>query len=517
MTTHKSLATVAVGLAIAAGVAACNNDKLTSINQNPNNPTTAPAGALFTNAVNTTVSRFLGAGYDMRGASLIIQHQAETQYSDEDRYQRLRSGDTRTFFDNPYFQELEDLKKVAAKGISSTQPGVYGPALTMQTWTFGYLTDSFGDVPYSAALSGDSTGGALTPKYDAQKDIYAGFFKTLKKVSADLATDPGTDPGLGAADPIYHGNDAAWQKFANSLHARYALRIVNVDPTTADAELKAAFTAPGGVFTSNSDIALMQWPGDGTTNNPWSDFYKTRDDNRMSQTLMNILIANNDPRITVFAQPVQDSTLYPNGYGGMPNGLLTVNAGAYGNTASRPGAIFYPGVTAYGTYGGSGASYPSYIMTYAEVAFIEAEAAERGLGGLSASQAAGFYTAGVTASLNQWGITDATAVANYLAQPSVAYQGGVAGLKQIALQKYVALYTDGGQAWAEWRRTCIPVGLTPGPGAIVTSIPRRFFYSPTEVSVNGANLQAAIARQGADNFLTRVYWDTQPSAAPTCQ
>lgn len=516
MMTNKSLAKVAFGLAIAAGLAACNNDKLTSLNQNPNNPTDAPAGALFTNAVNTTAGRFLGSGYDMRGASLIIQHQAETQYSDEDRYQRLQSADTRTFFDSPYSSELEDLKKVAAKGLANQQPAVYGPALTMETWTFSYLTDSFGDVPYSDALNGDSTGGALTPKYDAQKDIYAGFFAALTKVSADLATDPASDPGLGSADPIYNGDVVSWEKFANSLHARYAMRLVNVDPAKAGAELKAAFSAPGGVFTSNADNALVPWPGDGTTNNPWSNFYKGRDDNRMSQTLMGILAANNDPRAAVYAQPVQDSTLYPKGYGGMPNGLLTVNAGAYGNTASRPGAIFYPGVTAYGTFGGNGAKLPSYIMTYAEVALLQAEAAERGLGGLLPAAAAGYYNAGVTASLNQWGITSSSAVSAYLAQPNVQYKGGVAGLKQIALQKYIALYTDGGQAWAEWRRTCIPAGLKPGPGAIVTEIPRRFFYSPTEVSVNGANLQEAITRQGPDNFLTRVYWDTKPSAAPTC-
>ena len=34
---------------------------------------------------------------------------------------------------------------------------------------------------------------------------------------------------------------------------------------------------------------------------------------------------------------------------------------------------------------------PSYLMTYAEVAFIKAEAAERGMGGLTPAQAAGFY------------------------------------------------------------------------------------------------------------------------------
>jgi hypothetical protein len=51
----------------------------------------------------------------------------------------------------------------------------------------------------------------------------------------------------------------------------------------------------------------------------------------------------------------------------------------------------------------------------------------------------------------------------------------------------------------------------------VQFIPRRFFYSTTELSANSENVEAAIARQGPDNFGTRVYWDTKPTAAPTCQ
>ena len=101
--------------------------------------------------------------------------------------------------------------------------------------------------------------------------------------------------------------------------------------------------------------------------------------------------------------------------------------------------------------------------------------------------------------------------------PNVAYKGGVEGLKQIAVQKWIALFTDGGNAWAEWRRTCQPNTIQPGPAAVVQFIPRRFFYSTTELSANSENVQAAIARQGPDNFGTRVYWDTKPEAAPTCQ
>ena len=86
---------------------------------------------------------------------------------------------------------------------------------------------------------------------------------------------------------------------------------------------------------------------------------------------------------------------------------------------------------------------------------------------------------------------------------------------QIAVQKWIALYTDGAQAWAEWRRTCQPSTLVPGPFAIIGTVPRRFEYSNTETSVNGSELSKAVSRQGADLFQTRMYWDMNPSAAPT--
>jgi hypothetical protein len=229
-------------------------------------------------------------------------------------------------------------------------------------------------------------------------------------------------------------------------------------------------------------------------------------------------LMTNDPRIKVYGQPVVDSSAYPGGYGGMPAALTQDSANAWYRKASRPGTIFYPGVTSYGTFGTSaGLSTPSYLMTYAELLFIKAEAAERGLGGLSEGEAATDYYAAIRASMEQWGVTDATAITAFLASPDVAYKGGTDGLKQIATQKWIALFSDDAQAWAEWRRTCQPSNVIPGPNTIVPYIPRRYYYSTTEASVNANNLNAAIARQGADNFATRVYWDTKPTNAPTCQ
>jgi hypothetical protein len=506
---NKNFLAVSSGLALAFGVVACNSDKLTALNKNPNSPEDVPVSTLFTHGVVNSTSRWLGGGYDLRGTEFVIQHLAEVQYPDEDRYARLTGGSTTYMFDPAYTSELEDLQKVIQKGLAAKQAGVYGPALALRTWGFGYLTDTWGDIPYFGALTGDSAGGSLAPKYDAQKDIYTDFFKVLDQASKDMSAS--ATGSLGAGDPIYNGKLVSWQKFANSLRARYALRLINVDPATASAQLAAALAAPGGLITSNSDNAQLTWPGDGIYDNPWADNFKTRDDHRMSIVLMNLMKANNDPRIPIFAQPNQfDST-----YTGAPNGLLASDLTAYQKGASRPGLFIMPGATAYGPYGCCGSSYPSYLLTAAEVNLILAEAAERGIGGLTPAQASAYYTAGITASMQMWGVTDPAAIASYLAQSGVAYAAGTPGLIQIADQKYITLFTDGGQAWAEWRRTCQPATIQPGPAAIASNVPRRFEYSITEISVNDANVNTAIAAQGPDAFETRMYWDSKPTASPT--
>jgi hypothetical protein len=506
---NRGILRVGTGLAIAFVAAACNTDKLTDLNKNPNSPEDVPPGPLFTNAARLSVSRWLGSGYDLRETEWVAQHLAEVQYNDEDRYLRIHSADTEGNFNNSYSGELKDFTQIIAKGTASNSPGVYAPATAMRTWEFSYLTNTWGDVPYFTALSADA-GGGLSPAYDKQKDIYDDFFKLLAKASTDLTGAANT---LSTADPIYGGSVTKWQKFTNSLWLRLALNLVNVDATTAKAQMQAAFNAPGGLILTNADNAQLNWPGDGVYNNPWSDNFATRDDHRVSNRLMDILQANSDPRIPIFAQPtVADPTKYV----GQPNSLSPAHAAAANwiINASRPGAIFYAGRTAYGTFGGSGAKTSSYLITAAEVNFALAEAAERGLITGLTSTAAQYYIAGITASLQQWGVSAAN-IATFLAQPGIVYTPGANGLLQIAQQKWVALFTDGGNAWTEWRRTCVPYTVVPGIDASRPNVPRRFEYGVIEYTVNKASIDAATAQQGADVFETRMYWDKNPSAAPT--
>jgi len=185
--------------------------------------------------------------------------------------------------------------------------------------------------------------------------------------------------------------------------------------------------------------------------------------------------------------------------------------------------VFYAGKTTYGpVFGGTGQRLPTFVLSAAEVNFILAEASERSMGGLTPATAAAYYSAGITASLQQWSAVAATAqqisaaaITTYLAQPGVVYQGGVAGQTQIAQQKWIALFTDGGNAWAEWRRTCIPTTVVAGVDATLPTVPRRLEYATLETTVNAESVAAAVTDQGADVLTTRFWWDKSPTAAPT--
>jgi hypothetical protein len=520
MMRYRKLGLAGLG-SLVLGIGACNTDNLVNINENPNNPTSAPPQAVFTYATRIAMQRWFGSNpTNMRGPVLTAQHLAQVQYPDEDTYSRLDGTVTDNSFIFAYAQELKNFQSVIDAAKPDNQEMLWGPAQVMRSLIFGYITDVWGDVPYSEALRGDAEDAIIQPAYDAQEDIYTGLFNDLTEAVTAMAAgaNPASVlPAVGSADPIYGGNRTRWQRFGNSLRARHAMRLANVDAATAQAQLIAAINAPGGLIASNADNAQFVWQGDGIYDNPWSVNNQTRDDHRLSDRLVGQM--TNDPRLAVYAQPTlcsSDPTATgcpPSPFAGMPNGLTATDAATYSLISSRPGRVFYStdsyckGCTVL-----SGASFPSFVLTYAEVSFILAEAAERGwIGG----SAAAYYEQGIRASMEQWGVTDAVAINAFLAQPGIAYTPGTAGLIQIARQKWVALYTDGVEAWAEWRRTCQPSTIVPGPAAIINTVPRRYQYSVREHLVNAANVDEAVSRQGADNFTSRMYWDSNPSAAPT--
>jgi hypothetical protein len=157
-------------------------------------------------------------------------------------------------------------------------------------------------------------------------------------------------------------------------------------------------------------------------------------------------------------------------------------------------------------------STPIIFQGYAEVELMLTEAAVRGW---IADDPAPHYKKGVTAAMQQLALLDASAVIPdaeieaYLAENPYQPASTDAALELIHTQYWAATFLNWLETYANWRRTGYPV-LTPAnfPGNPTGGvIPRRLRYPLKEYSVNSENINEAVERQGADDFLTRVWWD----------
>jgi hypothetical protein len=157
------------------------------------------------------------------------------------------------------------------------------------------------------------------------------------------------------------------------------------------------------------------------------------------------------------------------------------------------------------------------LLTYSEVLFLEAEAAERGWIPGGSAAAATYYANAISASMSQYGLSTA-ADSTYRAQAKVGYDAAgatLAGhLQQIAYQKWTSLFMQGMEAWTEVRRLRVPL-LVPGPNAVFGvgvpgKIPERLPYDDNEAVLNAANVAAAVSAQKftASNDIQSPLWFT---------
>lgn len=457
--------------------AACNKT-LDNINVNPNASEVGQPNYLLTGAIKATADTYWGVANNLNSSLLFVQHWASIQYTNTDRY----------IFSNVSFSELWsvgyakgiiNLNEVIRQADVQAKPNYKGVALVLRSWIFTLLTDAYGDVPYTEAGNIDKH---LLPKYDAQRDVYLGVLADLKTAQAALST---SGPSI-AGDIIYGGNIAYWKKFANSLRLRVALRIADREPALAKQVLADIQAEGGSYINSNAEIAQLVYQTS-PNQNPISNLFDTRDDYRISKTIVDQLTALNDPRLPIYANKAQDTQLYT----GVPNGLLTNDASGLGlSKTSKIGSYF------------SAPSAPAVIISYAEVLFDRAEAAARGLTG---ENAADLYNQAVGASLAQYNISSDD-IAAYQASPAVQYDAANYK-KSIGNQKWIALFGQGLEAFAEWRRLDYPILKPAVAGTLNGAMPLRFIYPGTEQSLNPDQYKAAVAHQGADVLTTRLWFD----------
>lgn len=435
---------------------------------------------------------------------------------------------------NPYYTDvLPQLQTLFANTDSTSAEH----ALAEIVWVLAFqkATDYWGPIPYFSI-------GKVAPSvaYDPQDKIYDDFFKRLTAAVAVLTPLAGTTSIYSSYDQIYSGNVSKWIKFANTLRLRCALRISKVDPARAKTEAEAAVAA-GVMTTSPGDDALILRSSVGgdlnglSTMSDWNEF-------RMSATMASVLKGYQDPRISDYFLPTATSAdptpgIFAN-YSGLRNGLSVDQLGVAPNLAannSHQGSRWAStNVTVGGTIVGTSTytNTPQNVIETAEAYFLRAEGSLLGwnMGSLTTQQ---LYEAGITNSMAQWGITGA-AVTAYISSPNTPVAPGdglnspavssvpiawstdpAIELQQIMTQKWLALFPDGMEAWADWRRSHVmklyPVVNVDSRSLITdptTQWVRRIPFLDSEKQTNGPAVTAAAALLGgADNELTPLWWD----------
>lgn len=346
---------------------------------------------------------------------------------------------------------VEDATEVSGNAVGNAMIKIW------KVNAFHRITDYWGPIPYSEV--GNTELEAIP--YDSQEDIYRSFFTTLDEAVAQLEANI-DEVAFTASDRTYGGDAEKWLKFANSLRLRLAIRVKYVDPALAKTEAEKAVAA--GVFLTNDDNAYVSV--DDTNRNPletitdWGEF-------RMSATMESILEGYEDPRLPQYFAPAVDGDSDGDGsaYEGLLNGQTKVSLETSKNDSHSDLATKYIDVALGGT------NPPIEVMTAAEVYFLRAEGALEGwaMGG-SAQE---LYEQGIATSMEQREIDDASSIAAYIASTNTpsAYEAGAepvadipiafssdteTQLEQIITQKWLALYPNGWEAWAELRRTATP-------------------------------------------------------------
>ncbi|GAB4006056.1 SusD/RagB family nutrient-binding outer membrane lipoprotein [Spirosoma sp. KCTC 42546] len=424
-------------------------------------------------------------------------------------YDQINGSNTPLVWTNFYRNVLKQLVATLDQTKSDPlQSNTYNAARIWKAYVFMILTDTYGDIPYSQAGQGYTT-EIITPKYDAQQDIYKDILKELDEASAALTT--AQTPVV--TDILYGGDVAKWKKLGYSLMLRAGMRLTKVDPTMAETYVKKAVT--GGVFQSNADNSILRHTA--IYNNYIANHLAAREKTNfyLAAPFVNYLKENNDPRLPIFAvryvgakggqeQVAARASSDPAVQIGMPMGY---------NDVSITTVLAQNNVVSLWDFSQVNLNTvlkldaPEYHITYAQVQFNLAEAAVRGW---VAGTAADYFAKGIRANLEQMAsygtAIPETAIKAYLdAHPLDASKA----LDQINTQYWVASFLDGTEAFANFRRSGYPaLKKNPYPGSEVKGdFIRRMPYPDSEIVVNSGSLNEAITRQGPNTLDTRVWWD----------
>lgn len=470
------------------------SDNLEDLNINPNQPEAVSAGVLLTSAMRSAMNASVTEGFLIGNNA--AQLTAKTLRTEVDIY----SWNAFPTVWDAFYTSIANLSEAERTAAAAGNANMEGIAKVMKAWSFSVLTAAYGDVPYSEAIEG-VTSGNYTPVYDSQQDILTGAGGVLDELAAAYSL-LGTG-GAVSGDIIYNGDVAKWKKLANALRLRLLMHASN------KTDVSAAFNQivnTNDLMASNEDGAALAYLASFPNEFPLIPL-KTGDFDAvaMSDRSIGVMKQYNDPRLMAFARPDNLDFNAPT-FDGAVNG--SENTDACEKSGSRLGLAYfdYPGHPVQSDHA------EGLLMTFSEQQFILAEAAFKGL--INGDPEA-YYKSGIEASMEYYNVNyevfGYVDFEDYYNNSGVAYD---ASLNQIREQKWLALFFTGLEPYFEVRRwlyesdfdwDAIPFLYPTCENVNSDQLPLRFPYPGEEKSLNKTNYDAAASRIGGDTQNSPVW------------
>lgn len=405
-------------------------------------------------------------------------------------------------------------------------PEAYALAQILKVSTWHKATDMFGPIPYKEAGK-----GLISVPYDSQADVYKYMFEDLTNAIGVLtnALEHGTTKLLPNADAVYGGNVKKWIVYANSLMLRLAMRVYYADEAMSKKYVLQAVNNPYGVMQSKDDEAKMEKGAGLTFINNLEILSNQYNECRMGSSMQAYLGGYEDPRLPKYF--TESEAYYAKELGqygkylAVPTGNIASQNDVF-KMASRPNVT---------------KTTATYWMRASEVYFLLAEAALHGMSVNGSAEE--LYRKGIAMSFEENGIS-ANEVDSYMnsgrtpmkyelsmwypnvnvSEPSATNATVKWGgsneekLEKIMIQKWIALYPNGQEAWSEYRRTGYPklhkVMANYSNGEVDSNIGIRRMRYPANRATSDEdkqNLDKArqMLRDGQDKAGTRLWWDNK--------
>lgn len=414
-------------------------------------------------------------------------------------------------------------------------------------------TDTYGAMPfreYAQARIPETN----NVKYDTQEEVYDAMFRMLEQAVDSINPNDASQYKIDSDDICYFGDVNKWLRFANTLRLRMALRISNVAPERAKQEAENALNNQYGLMQSNADnmqtvpkyapiemggndsggdenalaMCSVAYGGESVMSWDLEQFYrnlstgggkyqiKTGRTGYEEKTI--------DPRCLVcWYRAKMTSTSIAAGEESLREDFVGCKRGAqapdidmgvlnYSITRTEP----KPASKNLNKNYWFNYSRPTVWLGYSESLFLKAEAALRGWTGQDLTMdAEGYFRAGVQASMDYYEI-DSSAAQSYIEGLKVLNDGTFASgdnekiLEAIITQKWMAVFPNGNEGWADFRRTDYPAlanQLTNVSGGDVPEgkMIKRLLYPNSESSNKYFNEHSEL--QAANTQGTRLWWD----------